>query len=518
MTRAVDIVIEGGTVIDGTGGSPFRADVGIVGQRIVAVADLTETSRRRTIDASGRIVAPGFIDLHSHSDLALLIDQRASSKLLQGVTTEIVGNCGMSAAPFVPDSWILGLSTSATAALSELEPWSDMASYLGRVETASPAVNVGVLIGFGTVLRSLATVGDGSAMELADSDEVVAALEDAFAVGAFGVSLGLYYEPDHSASQDMVSAVFKTASARQRLVAAHIRDESDFEVGLRHAASEVVDLAKVYDARLQVSHLKAIGPGGWAQLGDAVETIGGAVREGYDVGADQYPYVATETALVSAMNLAPDGAAKGSCDPEMTQAVIRRRGGPQRIVIGHCDARPDLVGLSLEEVSARLEMPPVDAVNVLATDAETTVISFALRDEDVTQIMTLPWVSIASDGVALTERFGQILGRQHPRSYGTFPRVLGRYVRHQGVLSLPAAVHKMTGAPAARLGLSDRGTIANDNHADLVVFDPDTIIDTADFDHPDYPPTGVETVLVNGTVAVALGRQTSEHAGEVLRA
>jgi N-acyl-D-amino-acid deacylase len=502
-----DIVIEGGTVLDGMGSPAKSVDVGIVGDRIGALGDLRNAERTETINARGKTVAPGLVDIHGHSDFSLIAGPAGTTKIEQGVTTEILGNCGMSAAPYDADAWILGLSTAHAVDRLCGRTWSDIASYLDLLEDQPLAYNVGALVGLGSLLR--ASRGDD-----ADPGRLASATSVAMEAGAFGLSMGLYYEPDSAATTQQLSATAEAVSAGDGLLAVHLRDEGGFGVGLFAAVDEALGLARQVGVRLQISHLKAIGPTGWLELDPSLERIEAEIGDGRDIGADMYPYEATETSLAKALRIGMDPLDGGD---GQVDTMIRLRGGSDRMIVSQSAGDPAAVGASLAVIADRAGVTPSAVARRLVASGEATVLSFSLRREDVDKIMRRPWVAIASDGAALTPDVAASVGRPHPRGAGTFPRVLGRFVREAGVLPLPEAIRRMTSLPASRVGLIDRGCINTGAYADILVFDASRVIDGADFDNPCGRPLGIDAVLVNGRVAVSAGSQTDERLGRVLR-
>ncbi len=503
----LDIVIEGGRVLDGTGTPGRRADVGILGDRIVELGELRRMARAATVDARRMTVTPGLVDIHGHSDLSLIVDPAGTTKVEQGVTTELFGNCGMSAAPYAADAWILGLSTAQAVERLDGRVWSDTASYLHLAEQQDLGYNIATLVGFGSLLRACGGVE-------ASSQQLESATTRAIESGAFGLSMGLYYAPDSSATLEQLSAASEAVGRADGLLAVHLRDEGGFGVGLLAAVEEALALARTTGARLELSHLKAIGPAGWHQLDPALERIDAEILAGRDVSADVYPYEATETSLAKALRIL-EGA--GNAGDEQVETMIRLRGGSDRLIVSQSEGHPAFVGASLTEVADRTGLSPSAAARSLVDGGETTILSFSLRSEDVERIMGRPWVAIASDGAGLTRDMAASVGRPHPRGAGTFPRVLGKYVRELGVITLPEAIRRMTSLPAARAGLVDRGQIKLGAFADILVFDASSVIDGADFVDPCRRPVGIKTVLVNGRTAVADGIQTLERAGRVLR-
>ncbi|HET9491497.1 MAG TPA: D-aminoacylase [Methylomirabilota bacterium] len=530
MTQ-LDIKVEGATVIDGTGTAGGRTDLGIRDETIVALGDLSRESAGRTIHAAGRVVAPGFIDMHSHSDWRLWDNRRAESKIRQGVTTEVVGNCGFSPAP-VSAEHLEDLRGFALYLPRGMDfRWRSVGEYLDAFDGEGTGLNVIQLVGHGTL--RVAAMGFArrppSAGELGLMQRMLeAAVED----GAWGLSTGLIYAPGSYATTDEIVAVARGAR-RRGFYASHIRGEGSTLVT---AVDEAIRIGREADLPVQVSHIKAAGRPNWGQVGAALDRIDAAVADGLDVTADCYPYTASSTTL---RTLLPDWALEGGIDamlarlrdPETRQRVRRDvvspangqslvdRIGWENIMVASCTRRKDAEGRRLSEVGIARGLDPLDAALELIADEDGRgyVILFQLDEQDVRRALQHPRVMVGSDGSSLAPNGPLGEGKPHPRSYGTFPRVLGEYAREQRVLSLAQAVHKMTGLPARRLGLKDRGIIRVGARADLVVFDPKLVADRATYGDPHRYPAGIEHVMVNGRLVVRDGEHTGSLPGRVLR-
>ncbi|GAB3490412.1 N-acyl-D-amino-acid deacylase family protein [Nocardiopsis coralliicola] len=523
-----DIVIAGGTVIDGTGAPGRRADVTVDGGRITRIAEPGTAGvrpRGRTeIDASGHAVAPGFIDLHSHADFAVEGAPAAGSQLHQGVTTLVTGNCGWSTFPVDPG----GLLRSWSAFLAPQTAWAhtDAGGFADAVDGARPAVNIALQAGH-AALR-LAAMGDAErAPEPAELDAMRALLRSAARQGAYGFSTGLIYAPGTFAAEDEVRALVAEAAACGLLYSTHMRNESGT---LLEAVHEALGAAGAAGARLEISHLKAMGPQNHGAVHAALEALDAARERGVDATADVYPYTASSTTLTSRLPAwAMDGGAPALlqrlADPAERGRIadgLRARFGrdvdPEGVVLAELRDGPYTAstGLSIAEVGRREGTDPAEAaLRVLAAHGgAATIVNHAMSEDDVSAVLAHPMVAVASDGWALTADGD---GTTHPRSFGTFPRVLGRYVRERGVLSLPDAVRKMTSLPAARLGMADRGRIAEGAVADIAVFDPDTVADRATFTDPWQLSTGVSAVLVDGVPALLDAAATGARPGRTLR-
>jgi N-acyl-D-amino-acid deacylase len=524
----LDLKIEGATVIDGTGTAGSRADVGLRDETIVAVGNLSRESAGRTLQAAGKVLAPGFIDMHSHSDWSLWGNRRAESKVRQGVTTEVVGNCGFSPAP-ASDRHLDDLRGFALTGLDFR--WRSMGEYLDAFDAEGMALNVVQLVGQGTL--RIATMGFARRPPAADElKEMQRLLADAIEQGAWGLSTGLIYAPGSYATTEEIVELARAARGRG-FYASHIRGEG---ATLLPAVREAIQVGRESNLPVQVSHIKAAGRPNWGKVAEALALIDGAVAEGLDVMADAYPYTASSTSL---RTLLPDWALEGGLEamvarlgdrdirerlrrevesPAGGQGLLERMGW-DNVMISYCTRRKDAEGRRLSEIAAARGTSPFDAALDLLVDeqGQGAMILFQLDEGDFRRALVHPRVMIGSDGMSLAPYGALGEGRPHPRSYGTFPRVLGEYARDQRVLSLAQAVHKMTGLPARRLGLKDRGLIRVGARGDLVVFDPKTVADQATYQAPHRYPVGVEHVLVNGRFVIKDGEHTGSLPGRVLR-
>lgn len=515
-----DLLFKNARVFDGTGSPWFCADVAVQDKRIVAVGKLGGAAARRVIDAGELALAPGFIDAHSHSDTSILANPGAESKIRQGVTTEVVGQCGASAAPLVERA----LETAADEADEDVTVcWGSMAQYMEAVDRRGVALNIAPLIGHGQI-RACAMGYDRrppSAEELAKMERLVA---ESMEAGAFGLTTGLIYPPGCYGDTDEVVALAKVVSRYGGVYMSHIRDE---EAGLLTAVGEAIDIGRRAHLPVQISHHKACDAPNWGRVKDSLAMIEAARREGIDVTADQYPYVATATGLSS---IIPDWAHEGGpqalvgrlTDPA-TRARLRAEVAPvqevrgwKNVYISAARGHQECEGKNIVEIAGMTGKEPVDAAFdlIAETGAAVGMVRFSMCEEDVATVMSYPGTMIGSDSSAIAPSRG---GKPHPRTYGTFPRVLGRYVRELKVLRLEDAIRKMTGFPAWRLGLWDRGLIRPGFAADLVLFDPETVADRATFADPHQFPVGIKVVVVNGQVTVEDGEQGSTRAGVCLR-
>jgi N-acyl-D-amino-acid deacylase len=532
-----DLVLRGGAVIDGTGGPARRADVGVLGERIVAVGDLRDVDAsavKLVLDVAGRAVAPGFIDPHGHSDGSVLVDGSLASHLHQGFTTQLSGNCGDSLAPITE----VGRELAELALRpNELEAgWRTFAEYLDRVETQQLGPNVAFLVGHGTVRGSIVgsearpvTTGELAAM--------VAEVEAAMEAGALGLSSGLIYAPGMHAAAAEVEALVTAAARRGGLYATHMRNEAD---GLFDSLDESLAAVRAAGAgaRLQVSHLKCGSRSVWGRAGEVIARLESARAEGLDVAADQYPYTAAATTLAIILPPALLGLGVDACIAALADRVIRARvraemergdSGWENVVhdpgwsgfrISNAASHPDWAGRTITELAGEAGLEPAElAFDALIDDRLDVQIVLECMDEaDVETILAVPWIAVCTD--AQGRRPGHPIldsGRPHPRTYGSTARVLGRYVRDRGTLALETAIAKLSSVPAERLGLRDRGVIRRGAMADLVVFDPGMVADEATYLEPARYPAGTDHVIVNGQVAIRDGIETGARPGRVLR-
>jgi N-acyl-D-amino-acid deacylase len=530
-TVGVDLKLSGGTVVDGTGAPGVHADVGIRDDAIVAIGDLGREAAGLELDVRGLVVAPGFIDMHSHSDWRLWGNRRAESKVRQGVTTEVVGNCGFSPAPVEPThrealrGFALYLPTGMDLG------WFSMREYLRRFGEEGSGVNVVQLVGHGTL--RIAAMGLGRrAPEAGELSTMARLARQSVEGGAWGLSTGLIYAPGSFAETAEIVAVAREV-APGGFYASHIRGESGT---LLRAVAEAIGIGREAGLPVQVSHLKAAGRLQWGRVREALDLLAAARAEGLDVLADVYPYTASSTTL---RTLLPDWALEGGVEgmrarlaDRATREAIRAEvtsgtGSRERfadnigwdgILIATAPGRSEVEGRRLSDIAAADGLDPAEAALRLleATGGRAAMFVFMLDEMDVRTVRAAPGVMVGSDGSALAPYGEMGHGKPHPRNYGTFPRVLGRYVRDTGVLDLPTAVWKMTGLPAARLRLDDRGVLRVGARADVVAFDPATIADRATYEEPHRYPDGIRHVLVNGRLVIRDGEHTGSLPGRVL--
>lgn len=514
-------------MIDGTGAEPRPATVGVAEGRIAVLDPALAVNARQTVDASGRCVAPGFIDLHSHADFTIGQSPGAVTQLAQGVTTLVTGNCGFSPFP-VTDRGAMQEMTGFLGGGRLSYDWSDLTSFAERIDAVSPGVNIAPQVGHNS-LRVAAFGLDARPPTPPESRTMAELLAEAARQGAFGFSSGLIYAPGAFAAPDELGGLAKVAAEHGLLYSTHMRNEASTVLD---AVNEALQAARSSGVRLEISHLKAMGPENHGLVVPALSLVRQAQLEGIDVACDVYPYTASSTTLTSRMPAwAMDGGPTALLRRLGVEETRRRIAAEFAARFGH-DIDPDglvvaelpgehssryswTVGSSIVDIGRRDDCTPQEAaLRVLEhNDARVAIINHSMAERDVTTVLRTPFSSVASDGWTL-DASGP--GVPHPRSFGTFARVLGRYARDQQALTLPDAVRKMTALPASRIGLADRGRIADGLVADLVVFGPRTVIDQSTYRQPWQLATGVDTVIIDGHVAYRGGAPTVDRWGRVL--
>jgi N-acyl-D-amino-acid deacylase len=524
-----DLSIRRGHLIDGTGAPGREADLAIHEGRIVAVESRSTRPARRTIDARGQVVAPGLIDIHTHSDFTLPLNPRAESKIRQGVTLEVVGNCGFSAAPALP-----GRAGMLREYLASSAPWLPFAEgSFAQYVAGFPATSVNVILQAGHHTLRLMTAGmDDGPLTAQQQNTMEVLLAEALEAGAWGLSSGLFTAPGAYADAGEIHALARVLRRHGAAYASHIRDEAN---QVDAAVAEAIAVAEATGVHVQIAHLKLSGVDNWGGAARLLETIAAARRRGLPVDCDAYPY---DTATNPLRNLLPRWIMAGGI-PAMLERLGRAevrariradlaRDGLTNfgripswdvVRVAVSPHLPQEAGRTLGDVARRRGVDPLDAVcdYIVADRGETRILVTSMSDADVQAITRTPWVLAGSDANALATSGVTSQGKPHPRSYGTHARLLGPCVRDLGLLTLPAAIHKTTGAAAAALGLRDRGLLREGQWADVTVFDPGRIADQGTYDDPHRYAVGVSTVVVNGEVVIDGGDHTGAVPGRVLR-
>jgi N-acyl-D-amino-acid deacylase len=495
-----DLLIRNGRVLDGTGNPWYRADIGITGDRIGAMGRLTNATAKTVIDAADRYVTPGFIDVHSHAGGGLATDELKHGQplLAQGLTTVFVNPDG--GGP---------VDLSAQRAIYDKQ----------RI-----GVNVAQMVPHGSIRREV--------MEMSDRDpdagqlaRMVELTRQGMLAGGFGLSSGLYYAPGSYSKTAEVIAMAKATAPFGGVYSSHIRDESDYTIGVAAAVQEVIDIAEQGGVIGVVSHMKALGPASWGLSKTLIRNIEAARQRGVQVFADQYPYEASGTGIVGA--LIPRSAQVGGRDAMMKRITgelrneiraevktnIARRGGAETLMISRYSASPSFEGQRLSALAAKAGVAPEEYALQMLEKGDASLVSFNMSEGDIEGIMRQPWTMTCTDGDLVRMN----VGVPHPRAYGAFPRKLKRYVAERGAIDLPAAIRSMTSLPATVFGVKDRGQLRPGAFADVVIFDLAKVNDAATYEKPHQLAEGIDEIIVNGEVARREGKFTTTLAGRVLR-
>jgi N-acyl-D-amino-acid deacylase len=485
MAPTFDVLITGGTLLDGTGSPGRVADVAVRDGRIAAIGEI-EAAAGKAIDASGLVVAPGFIDVHAHDDAAVMHTDM-DFKVMQGVTTDVVGNCGAGIAPTPGGRRVPGIEL----VLGEVPEggYATFGEYMEAVSASKPALNVACMVPHGAVRAAVMGMAARApnADELAQMGEYV---DEGLAAGAVGFSTGLIYPPGTFAETDEVIELAKAAGKHGAPYVSHIRNEAE---EMLKAVEEAVTIGRESGAAVQVSHHKAADPSVWGLTRKSLAYMDEQRAAGTDVTLDVYPYTAGSTVLAAA-------------------ARVGRAIDTDMIMVASCVNRREYEGKTLTEIAAMKDIQKDDALDFVLSDEPAAVaIFFSMDEEDVKRVIADPHCMVGSDGIP------SATGKPHPRLYGTFPRVIQRYVREEKLLPLEEVVRKMTSLPARRFGLARRGELREGWAADMVTFDPETIEDVATYQEPRQYPAGISHVLVNGEVVAEGGRPLPTRAGRLLR-
>ena len=522
-----DLVIRNGEVIDGTGAPPRRADLAVRDGRIVAIGSVSGRAREE-IDAAGRVVAPGFIDVQGQSGATLLADGNGDSHIRQGITTEIIGEGG------TPALWTGGHADDASIQRFNLKvDWTSFDGFLRALEKKGTSINLGSFVPVAMLREQVMGMADrrASAEELKQEQAI---LERAMQQGSFGFATALIYPPASYTTTEELIELAKVAAKHGGVYISHVRGES-FRV--KEAIAEAIQIGQQAALPVVIYHLKIGAKANWGHMADIRRLIEEAQARGLNVTACQYPYTAGGTGLQATL---PGWAQEGG-----REAMLARLADPaQRAKMRHdieantevenllagatfegvqiasvpADKDQSIVGKRLSEIAAARHQDNWDTLFAVLRENEGRVgaLYHMMAEDDVKEAMRFPWVSVGTDSAAIKPDGELGRGQPHPRSYGTFPRILGRYVREQQALTLPEAIRKMTSLAASQMKIPDRGRLVEGYFADVVIFDPKTVADTATFEQPHQYPVGIDTVIVNGMVTVSHGTHTGAHAGRAL--
>lgn len=528
-----DIIIRNGQVIDGSGRPGYKADVAIKNDRIALIGNLRNAKAKREIDAQGQVVAPGFLDMLGQSETYVLIDPRAMSKVMMGVTTEITGE-GESIAPV--NDRILKEQEDFNRRYNLTIDWRTFDQYFNRLDKQGAGVNLGSFVG-ATQVREYVVGYDNRPPTAAELEQMKQLVADAMKDGALGVSTSLQYVPARFAQTDEIVELAKVAHQYGGIYISHQRSEAN---AIDDSMKEVFEIARRANIPAEIWHFKTAYKKNWGRMPEMLGRIAAARRQGLKITADVYPYVAGSTSLSACL---PPWALEGGTDQMVarlkdpqTRARMKREissdakdweniylgsGGPGGILIGSVVNREleQWQGKRLSEIASAQNKDPLDALFdfIIADHGQTGAIFFMMSEDDMKAALKSPFVSICTDsGARATD--GPLAGsKSHPRGWGTYPRILGRYVREEKLMPLELAIHKMTGLPASNVGLKQRGLLRQGYFADVTIFDPKTVIDRATFEEPNQYPVGINYVIVNGQIEVDNGQRTPVNSGRVLR-
>lgn len=520
-----DVILRNGKIIDGKGNPWYRGEVGIKDGKIQKVASSIHGNSLEEIDAKNQVICPGFIDAHTHSDFVFFVDSTAQSKVRQGVTTEVTGNCGMSGAPY--DESIKNQQPRSF----DFKPyWHTIEEYLDALSKQPKTVNIAPLVGHGTIRAHIVGFEDRepTAEELTKMKKI---LEDGLSAGAFGLSTGLYFAPGSFARKDEFVELGKIVANYGGVFASHIRDEGMYTVGFIPSVKEIINIGREAGVPIQISHIKAFGPDVWGSSKEVLNIIEQARDEGVDVTCDQYPYTASGGGL--AADVLPLSFLSGKNTEEIQSELkkaevisqlkesvahkIMLRGGAENQIIAEYPVDPAFEGRSLQEISDDIGKEPAEvAMMMISNFYSANWVSHAMNLEDVINFIQYQWAMGGSDGSSLSVDGPLSKGNPHPRNFGAFPRVIKEFVKERKVLRLEDAIRKMTSLPAQRFSVHDRGSLEEGKWADIVIFDENGIVD-ATFENSKQYPKGMPYVMVNGEWVIKDDKFTGNLPGRLAR-
>ncbi|MBI9073020.1 MAG: amidohydrolase family protein [Melioribacteraceae bacterium] len=528
LSNKFDLIIKNAKIVDGSGRPVYKNDIGIIGNKVVAIDDLANSSADIILDVAGKHVSPGFIDIHTHTDKELLVNNKAESKIRQGVTTEVGGNCGSSVFPLLPKD-IKDMRTSGLEKYGIEMKWKNIDEFFSALEKNKTSINYASFTGHGDI-RAF-TVGRNDVEPTKDQlKKMKWLISESMEMGSLGLSTGLEYSPGSYAKTDELIELCKTVASKNGVYATHMRNEDDT---VEEAIQEALDIAEYSKVSLQISHLKACNKANWHKVENMLRMIGDANKSGIPVHADRYPYIAYGTGLSAFL---PLWARQGNTDDvierlkdknqikkiyEYTDSRGIRIGGWDRVVISSCSEKHNKKweGMSIKDCAGECNKSELDFIKELLIEERLNpgIVGFAMDEKNLEKVLADNLVMAGSDGTAVAP-YGKLgTGKPHPRYYGTFPRVIGKFCREDKIFDLQTAIKKMTLMPAEKLNLKNRGQIKKGYYADLVVFNFDNVIDKATFKDPHNYPTGIEKVIVNGKLTINDGVHTGALNGDIIR-
>lgn len=523
-----DLVVKDGHIFDGSGKGEFKADIGINGPFINAVCKISSSRGKSVISAKNLAVCPGFIDVHNHADIGLLVNPKAESMIRQGVTTLISGNCGSSPFPIADEIFEESKENLKETYQIELN-WRDIKGFFSNLEEKGIALNYATLVGHGSIRGASMGFNDRPPKE-EEFEKMKILAAQSIQDGAIGLSTGLEYAPGSYAKHEEITELCRIAAQYGGVYATHMRDEGD---QLIESMEEAIDVARKTGISLQISHFKIAYPRNWNKIKAAISKIEEAKKEGIDIFCDRYPYIAGATSLSFYFPLwARQGTTQEFLtrlqDPQLDSKLRahiveqeKKLGSWDKVVISSVFTEKNkwIEGKSVLEASKQAQKEPYEFMRDLIVEEKNRVgmITFMMNEENLRRILAHPLAGIGTDGSALAPYGLLSFGKPHPRHYGTYPRVLGKYIREEKISPLPEMIKKMTSLPARKFGFLKRGVLREKYIADITIFDPDKVIDKATWVNPHQYPLGIEYVLVNGQIVIEEGNHTGNLPGKVLR-
>lgn len=520
-----DYIIKNGKIIDGSGTPWFKSDIAISKGKIIKIAKFTDEKAKKIIDAQGLVVSPGFIDIHTHSDLTVLVNGKSESKIRQGVTTEVIGNCGSSPAPAYGKGYKHLKEELKDYGLNY--DWKSYKKFLEVIDKKDKSVNIVPLVGHGALRRSVLGY-ENKKPNLEELTKMKNLLKKAMKAGAIGFSSGLIYPPSSYAETEELIELAKTAVEFGGIYTTHMRYEGE---KLVEGVKEAIRIGEESGIPVQISHHKVTVKNSWGLVSGTLEMMREARKRGVDVSCDVYPYPATSTGLDSIL---PDWAHEGGLEELLERLeskktkdkIIKflekneRPRGFENIMVTsiHSEENKNFEGKNIKEISKEIGISCEETVIklVLEEKAKVGMIRFAMSETDIKKVIADPLAMICSDAGSRADYGSLAEGKPHPRAFGTFPRVLGKYIREEKVISLEEAIYKMTGLTAWRLGLQNKGLLKEGMDADITIFDPEIIEDKATFIDPLQYPAGIAKVIVNGEIVVESGEHTGNMPGKLV--
>ncbi|MCG6553381.1 MAG: D-aminoacylase [Candidatus Magnetominusculus sp. LBB02] len=524
----LDVLIKNALIHNGTGRQPYTADIGISGQRIAFISESVNASAKVTINADGLIACPGFIDVHSHSEFSLTTTPEADSKLLQGVTTEINGNCGFSAAPIYNDA--VGHLEKEFMLHKVQKRWQSFKQYNEALKEARPAINFSTLTGHGNVRASVLGYKNQQAQGT-DMAAMAAMLRQSIEQGSIGLSTGLIYSPGVFSTNAELIELIRLSGASPFIYATHMRSEGDT---LIESIEDTIEIGRQTGIKIHISHLKTAGKHNWHKIDSVINAIESAALEGIKITCDRYPYTASQTSLDTAL---PTWTYEGGDEAELARltnpelcrkikdetAATRENGSYWKGVLissVKTEKNRHLEGMTIADAAAMAGKKPIDfAVDLLIEERlAVDAIFFSMSEDNLRRILSLPICMVGSDSTVrpVGRPNGSTEGKPHPRGFGSFPRYLSKYVISEGLMPMQEAIRKITGLAAETFGLKDRGVLRENAYADITLFDERAVKDTSEYTAPWAVPEGIEYVFVNGHLAAKGGRTMPDRAGMVL--